>query len=77
MIDLTTMPESGKNDNHYVGRGALKLKYALERFNVDVKGAVAADLGEASRGWHNGSYAGEERESMYAVGTKGEVVIEE
>ena len=35
----------------YVGRGGLKLEEALDRFEVDVKGATAADLGASTGGF--------------------------
>ena len=35
----------------YVGRGAIKLKYALEQFEIEVKGKVAADLGCSTGGF--------------------------
>ncbi|MFH0892053.1 MAG: SAM-dependent methyltransferase [Candidatus Falkowbacteria bacterium] len=40
-----------KKDNHYVGRGALKLKYGLEYFNINVKDKTAADLGCSTGGF--------------------------
>lgn len=35
----------------YVGRGALKLDAALERFNIDVSGKICADIGAATGGF--------------------------
>ncbi|MBI2853659.1 MAG: TlyA family RNA methyltransferase [Chloroflexi bacterium] len=35
----------------YVSRGGLKLEYALERFNVDVRGMVALDVGASTGGF--------------------------
>lgn len=35
----------------YVGRGALKLEAALEKFNVDVSGKICADIGAATGGF--------------------------
>ena len=35
----------------YVGRGGLKLEYALDRFGISVKGAVAVDIGASSGGF--------------------------
>ena len=37
--------------NPWVSRGGLKLDYALERFNIDVSGAVALDLGSSTGGF--------------------------
>lgn len=36
---------------HYVGRGAYKLLGALDAFGVDVRGAVAADIGASTGGF--------------------------
>lgn len=35
----------------YVSRGGLKLEYALEKFNLDVSGKVAADIGASTGGF--------------------------
>ena len=35
----------------YVGRGALKLEAALEKFNLDVSGKICADIGAATGGF--------------------------
>ncbi len=35
----------------YVGRGGLKLEYALESFGISVEGAVAVDIGASSGGF--------------------------
>ncbi len=35
----------------YVGRGGLKLEYALEQFGISVEGAVAVDIGASSGGF--------------------------
>lgn len=35
----------------FVGRGGLKLEYALEQFGVDVSGIVAADIGASTGGF--------------------------
>jgi 23S rRNA (cytidine1920-2'-O)/16S rRNA (cytidine1409-2'-O)-methyltransferase len=35
----------------YVGRGALKLEGALDRFNIDVKGITALDIGASTGGF--------------------------
>ena len=35
----------------YVSRGGLKLKAALERFGLDVRGRVAADIGASTGGF--------------------------
>lgn len=35
----------------FVGRGGLKLDYALERFGLDVSGVVAADIGASTGGF--------------------------
>ena len=35
----------------YVGRGALKLEYALERFGIDVAGMTCVDLGASTGGF--------------------------
>ncbi|OGF26335.1 hypothetical protein A2303_04025 [Candidatus Falkowbacteria bacterium RIFOXYB2_FULL_47_14] len=43
--------DSEKNDYQYVGRGALKLKHALEHFRVDVRDKTAADLGCSTGGF--------------------------
>lgn len=45
------MTEKQNEKDKYVGRGALKLKYALEKFNINVKGVVAADLGCSTGGF--------------------------
>lgn len=38
-------------DNAYVGRGAIKLEAALERFGVDAAGKICADIGAATGGF--------------------------
>jgi 23S rRNA (cytidine1920-2'-O)/16S rRNA (cytidine1409-2'-O)-methyltransferase len=38
-------------ENPWVSRGGLKLDYALERFKIDVTGAVALDLGASTGGF--------------------------
>ncbi len=38
-------------DNPYVSRGGLKLKGALDEFNLDVRGLVALDVGASSGGF--------------------------
>lgn len=35
----------------YVGRGGYKLEYALEKFNIDVNGVVALDIGASTGGF--------------------------
>ncbi len=37
--------------DHYVSRGALKLKGALEEFNIDVTGTIAIDVGQSTGGF--------------------------
>jgi 23S rRNA (cytidine1920-2'-O)/16S rRNA (cytidine1409-2'-O)-methyltransferase len=39
------------NDNPYVSRGGLKLKGALESFNINVKDLVAIDVGASTGGF--------------------------
>ena len=45
--NMTSINSRGR----YVGRGAIKLKYALERFGVMARGKVAADLGCSTGGF--------------------------
>ncbi len=42
---------SVRERERYVGRGGYKLEAALERFDVSVKGAVAADIGASTGGF--------------------------
>ncbi len=43
--------EVAETENMYVGRGALKLKYALERFSVDPSGMSCVDIGASTGGF--------------------------
>ena len=40
-----------KNENKYVGRGALKLEKAINFFNLDVKNKICADIGASTGGF--------------------------
>ncbi len=40
-----------REEREYVGRGAYKLEAALEKFNINVKGKVCADIGSATGGF--------------------------
>ena len=46
------MSKNKKDKNEgYVGRGALKLKHAIEQFNPNIKDKIAADLGSSTGGF--------------------------
>lgn len=40
-----------RNDEHYVGRGAYKLKAAIEKFQIDPKDLTIADIGASTGGF--------------------------
>ncbi len=40
-----------KEPKKYVGRGGLKLEFALDKFNVDVRGKIGADIGASTGGF--------------------------
>lgn len=40
-----------KGEKEYVGRGAYKLEAALEKFDLDVRGKICADIGAATGGF--------------------------
>lgn len=62
-----------KETSPYVSRGALKLKEAVEKFGIDLKGKIMADIGASTGGFtdyslQNGAY------KVYAIDTgKGQI----
>ena len=43
--------EAGKDPVPYVSRGAFKLKHALEKFEIDIKGMTVLDIGASTGGF--------------------------
>lgn len=50
-IPLDSQIKIIKNEYQYVSRGGLKLEHALDKFNIDVTGAVAVDIGSSTGGF--------------------------
>ncbi len=48
-IDAISVKESEKSE--YVGRGGIKLEYALDKFKIDVNGLRAIDIGASTGGF--------------------------
>jgi 23S rRNA (cytidine1920-2'-O)/16S rRNA (cytidine1409-2'-O)-methyltransferase len=65
-IDSSSVPEVKEPEYPYVSRGGLKLKKALEVFQVTVRGKVALDIG-ASTGGFSHCLLLEGAERVYAV----------
>jgi 23S rRNA (cytidine1920-2'-O)/16S rRNA (cytidine1409-2'-O)-methyltransferase len=51
MISTYSQIEIKGRDNPYVSRGGLKLKKALEEFDIDLKGKVVLDIGASTGGF--------------------------
>lgn len=51
LVDEDSTVSISASSEDYVSRGALKLKHALEQFNIDVKNAVAVDIGASTGGF--------------------------
>jgi len=51
LVAIDAQVEIKGEDNPYVSRGGLKLKGALDEFNLDVRGLVALDVGASSGGF--------------------------
>ncbi len=67
-LDVTTDDNIAASEDPvpYVSRGALKLKHALEHFNIDIKGLVAVDIGASTGGFTEIMLLGG-AEKVYAV----------
>lgn len=51
IIDTEAIIEIKGGGNPYVSRGGLKLKAALDHFNIDLKGIIAMDVGSSTGGF--------------------------